>query len=1205
MGVVYEALDAEHNARVALKTLRQLTPRSLGLFKNEFRSLQHVRHPNLVSLGELFEDAGHWFFTMELVDGTDFLTYVRPGMAPPEGDAGATSETRAGLVGDAPATGELDEERLRGTLGQLASALCALHAAGKIHRDIKPANMRVSPSGRLVVLDFGLVSDVDPGGDESLPAHIVGTTAYMAPEQATSGRVGPEADWYAVGVVLYQALTGRLPYSGPAFQVLMDKQARDPEPPSALARVPEDLDALCRSLLRFDRAARPSGRDVLRVLGLAAGELAAGTSRGSSFAPFVGRARELAVLADAFEACRRGESRNLVVRGDSGMGKSALVRHFIEQRKGDVAELVTLSGRCYEREAVPYKAFDGVAEDLARSLRRLDDIDAALLLGYDGPLCARIFPALARLPAVRRALLPARELPNPQEQRLRAFAAVRTVLGRLADRGPVILSIDDGQWADADSLALLRELLRMPGAPALLTIVTARPGAPALDAALADLDVHTLELSGLEAEEGAQLVQLWSARLELPVVDAAPLWREAHGHPMFLSELVHYLFDLGSARTGAGAPPVRLDEVLGARLARLEPATRQLLETVAVAGAPLPLNVAIAASGLEPGEAARQMAILRTAMFARTTTSKGREAIEPYHDCIRAAVLAQLAPAEARAQHARLASALLAADPALADIHQLVQHLLAAGDHPQAARHAARAAEQAAQALAFDQASELYRLALAHGEYRDEERRRLLTQLAEALVNAGRCREAAAIYSELAEGASAAARLEFRRHSAELLLIGGDVERGLEQIRTVFAEVGLRFPATPRQAILTVLRARLMLRLRGLRWTERDASFISARDLEQLEFHKAVGIGLAVVDNARAQAFAARGLRIALAAGERGHVARFMSLEASFVATRGSQARPRALELMNEVRRIADAVNDPYLRAIALAARGNVDYLTGHFHDSIASYREAELLFRERAVHATWELNGTRTFMLHAIRHVGQFRELGELLADYLRDAARRGDRYVETTLSRTSNSVWLAVDDVARARRELEEKRWSPPDTGFLHLQHWYELRAHVEIDLYEGRTGGTRRALAERFSAMHRSLLVRVQTVRSELTWIEGRLALAEGDLEGAGRAMRALGRESAPYAQVWGQMLSAGLAARAGRREDALLAYAQVAEGAESLHLGLIAAVARARQGALIGGDEGQALLEPAQAWMRTVGIRHTDAMSRIVDPVQPRR
>ncbi len=166
MGVVYEVWDREREAPFALKTLRSLSPHRLSLFKNEFRALRGLSHRNLVTLGELMKDRNHWFFTMELVDGEPFQSWVYP---------------------EQPETGaRFDEPRLREGLRQLAGALRALHRYGKVHCDIKPSKVLVTRDGRVVVLDFGLVRDVR--GPEDGNDHVMGTPAYMAPEQARGGR---------------------------------------------------------------------------------------------------------------------------------------------------------------------------------------------------------------------------------------------------------------------------------------------------------------------------------------------------------------------------------------------------------------------------------------------------------------------------------------------------------------------------------------------------------------------------------------------------------------------------------------------------------------------------------------------------------------------------------------------------------------------------------------------------------------------------------------------------------------------------------------------------------------------------------------------------------------------------------------------------------------------------------------------------------
>ena len=480
---MHEALDSERDEHVALKVLTSVNARSILRFKHEFRALQEVHHPNLVTLGELVSEGDTWFFTMELIRGEDFVSWCSaiPVVSatirddPTIGAPASSARERPGR----PLFLGFDEKRLRPALAQLATGLCALHEAKMIHRDIKPSNVLVDATGRVVILDFGLITDLEstPGADATTDMELVGTPSYMAPEQAASKPVGPPADWYAVGVLLYEVLTGDVPFSGAPLEVLQRKQTEEPRPPRLVVPgIPADLDTLCTQLLQFDPNARPTGRQVLRALGALPERKGPASLQGGSLTHgsiFVGREAELAEIGAAYQRTREGRGVTVLVHGDSGVGKSRLVRQFADAVQLNDRNAVVLAGRCYERETVPYKALDGVIDAFGRFLTRIPSAEADSYLPTRPGALVQAFPVLKRVPGMAQTRDQAKRV-DPHEMRRGAFAAIRDMLTRLAERRPVIVLIDDLQWADADSLAVLAEVLRPPGPPPLLVLGTTR-----------------------------------------------------------------------------------------------------------------------------------------------------------------------------------------------------------------------------------------------------------------------------------------------------------------------------------------------------------------------------------------------------------------------------------------------------------------------------------------------------------------------------------------------------------------------------------------------------------------------------------------------------------------------------------------------------------------------------------------------------------
>ncbi|WP_437281582.1 AAA family ATPase [Sorangium sp. So ce375] len=1295
-GVVYEALDRRYGCVIALKALYQSEPTALLRFKQEFRHLADLVHPNLVTLHELLSDGGAWCFTMELIDGVDFLSFVRvprfaPGAhagsetlsaeldpledgAPPEpsteriprSDEGtealaAADGARAGpddvtratpassaspssrRAGDRPEREPaphgaprrallLDPQRLRAGFSQLVQGVCALHAANILHRDLKPSNVLVTREGRVVLLDFGIAKELRPRQPEGAAERedLVGTPAYMPPERLASAPETAASDWYSVGVMLYEALTGALPFSGSVLDVISAKLWTTPLPPSlAVDGIPRDLDDLCAGLLQRDPAARPSGAEIVQRLRgeRAAHPVSAFLLPSPGRFRLVGRERELGALEDGFRESAAGRTLVMLVAGPSGMGKSALASSFL-QSLHDRGAATVLLGRCHERESVPYKALDSLIDALCEHLRRMPPAESASVLPEDIHALARLFPVLRAVAGAEAAAVPAAAAPDLRQARWRAFQALKELFRRLGARRPLAVCIDDLQWGDADSARLLVELLSPPDAPRLLLIVCYRSDAAEPCALVGELRRLS---AGCGAREGVEVREVpveplsydQSLRLALDRLGpgagarlgldrAQDIARESEGSPLSVSELIQYLWnrDGGEVAPSGGGGDISLRRVIMNRIDEMPERARRLMEVVAVAGCPIEQEIAFAAAELGD-DALSCLTPLRAANLLRITDARGAPCLETSHDRIREAVVAGLDPVALAACHARLARAFEATGRA--DPQALMVHFHGAGELLAAARHAVAAADMASAALAFDRAAELIAQALAWGRGGPLDtpaaRRELQVRRATALANAGRCGEAAPLFLDAATGAPPAEALELRRRATEQFLVGGHIEEGTRVLVPLLAEVGLAYPVATARAVLTVAALYGRIRLRGQQFRERAAAELPPEVLTRIDLCLSVSKALTDVDPLRSTVFLFRSLLLSLDAGEPSRVAVGLAAFGLISAFQGTpQAIAQGSTLLARGEAIAERLADRQLRSVIRIYTGTAFLVRGQWREALEHYDVTRRQLEEHCVGVEMERNLTQAGAIVALEALGRLGELAERTATWRRGAAAVGNLFASVSATIASAVPLLAADDAGEARRCVREvvARWT---RGALHVQHMYALRLEVQADLYDGAADAARARLMAEWGRIERSQQLRVQPARMDMLLLRGRTAVAAASARRSGREPllreaeadaarleREVRRDGAPLAAL----LRAGVARLRDRPSEALAHLGEAARGFDAAEMALHGACARRGRGELLGGDVGRALIAQADEVMARQGVRRPDRWTSLYLP-----
>lgn len=736
MGEVFRAYDEHQQRTVALKVLKPERSQSgrLQRFKREFRAAARLEHPYCVRSHELVEREGLAMLVMDYVPG------------------GALVLRRFEHVADV----------VRLAL-QLLAGLDHIHGKRLVHRDLKPSNILVERplAGPLHprLCDFGITDVVELSHDDAAVGLVQGSLSYLAPETLESGVADPRSDLYSLGLVLYGLLIGEHPFGG------RDRSLREwltvhrrghvpsltqlrPDAPPGLVEV---VHQLCnrRPQDRFEDAA--AAYDAL--LGQWEQWPEAGPlppippllRRPYLAAPaFSGRASELEELQQLHADCRQGRGpRSIQVVGDAGQGKSRLLRELLLGVLD--TDTMVFPATCRAESSAPYEPLRGL-------LAALDEVS---LDGDETPVAAAVRerapadPTTSTLGGNETPTSLAHELRPPIAEpedatsgRLQAHTRWSTRLQLLGRRRPVLLLLEDAQWADPPTLQLLTTLVRTlgvaraKGEPVRFALVVSHRRSadnPDLDLLLAGLaDQGTLAkidlqpLSPLTAVEVLASMLMMSVR-ELPPGFWQPLVSQADGNPLFLTQMLYILlgrgqlqrgpdgrWQLGTCDLGAARLPRSVNKAVGEQAARLATDHKRILVAAAVLGRRFEVRPLAAVTELD------ELALLDGLdELVRTELIEDHEHGYRFrHDRIREAILEAAPMAERRRLHARAAEDLVEHDDELPSAWPTIAYHFehADDDDALAIEYALRSARRASREHAYGAALEGYRTALRLAE---------------------------------------------------------------------------------------------------------------------------------------------------------------------------------------------------------------------------------------------------------------------------------------------------------------------------------------------------------------------------------------------------------------------------------------------------------------------------------------------------------
>jgi tetratricopeptide (TPR) repeat protein len=775
MGVVYAAIHAS-GTHAAVKTVRVATESTLESIRREILMLRELEHPGVVGIRDhgVAPDGTPWY-AMDLLHGRtlrDDFRFWFPEPALPDDstrDLKAPGRTRARESDLYPvraserSTPPYSLAHIATVFRKICEPLAYVHGQGVIHRDLSPGNIFLVGADEPVLFDFGLAAQFHPDGAREVlevGGYARGTAHYMAPEQARGEVVDARADIYALGCILFEALTGRPPFLDDVKSVLM-QHIEDPAPlvsrfaPAAaafdeivmrmLAKQPRDrlgyVEDVAAALVRVGAStgpARPRARAYTYRAGLA------------------GRDDTLARFDDYVKRLITGAGGSAVLIGESGAGKTRLAGEIATRAAG--ADIRVITGECEplavgERGAIraaPLHPLRPLLRAIAHRCREGGRAEADRLLGLDGGLLAAYEPALAGFATTTDRLGP--NAIGAPAARFRVLSVLRDVLAAMTLNDPLWLVLDDLQWADELTLAFLGTLdAAFFARTGLFVLTTARSGeaSPSLEATLAALGADRFLVPRLDRAAVAAMVRDMLALDEDAPTLADYVANRSEGNPLFAAEYLRIAVDDGKVErdpTGRWRlsqrdddsydnlpTPGSVQELGRRRLDQLSEVARELAVAAAVLGRSCDVEVLTATAAISADAARTGVAEL----IQRHVVHEADGQLRFDHDSLRELAYARLDVGPRRTLHRRAAFAVEARhrdDPGFGlRFAELAHHWEQAGDRERAADFLERAADHSLDTAAYgDARAMLERLVILAPEAPPARRGRWLRRLGEA-----------------------------------------------------------------------------------------------------------------------------------------------------------------------------------------------------------------------------------------------------------------------------------------------------------------------------------------------------------------------------------------------------------------------------------------------------------------------------------------